>query len=452
MVHLGLTKRQTEAFYAALKSSHRIKIKVAIHNSDEEKVNDFDFRWGDTHLLEGAVQFDTSQDVTRSLSMTFLDPFKRFRWSPDRTSHGTLYSGDFISVKYCVHVPYDNLQVGGSSVSPKTVLGMQPVTSRKRKSWVEIPVFWGPLTAYEANGPEITIEAQGKEALALDPFFMNQGFTLHKHQHTDDAIKEVMRRVGESRFQIPNLPFRLHEKRVIHPRSEPWKVIAGGEEDNKSRKVAGLVHRTGKHPHHLFFSGDGRLTMRRLNKEPDFTFDSTTLLSDPDEVWDSLSFINHVVVTGAKPQGKGKKAAKAAVSLRRKHPLSPWSLARNGKPLYRTLFVDAENLKSDRECRQRAHHILNHHSMVGLEASFDALPIPTFEPGDYIRIKVDDLNIKMVLKQWTLPLTSDQGMTVGDNTRIRTKGRRKGNRHRGGSAGPPGGTGGSHQHHSQDGR
>lgn len=443
MFSLGLTKRQTEAFYATLKSSHRIKIIIHIHNSDEEQVNDFDYLFGLTHLLSGAVQVDTTQDISRSLSLTFLDPFRRFRWSPDHTSHGTLYSGDFISVKYAVHVQDDNLGLGGGTVvSPKTVLGMQSLGQRKRKSWVEIPVFWGPLTAYEANGAEITIEAQGKESLALDPHFMTQGLTLHKHHHVDDAVKEIMRRIGERRFAIPNLPFRIQEKRAIHPRAEPWKVISGGEQDSKGHPVAGLIHRTGKHPHHIFYDGEGRLKVRRLNKEPDFTFGPGTLETQPDLTYDDLSFINHVVVNGSKLQGKGKPAAKAEVSLPRHHPLSPWKLSRNGQPRYLTMYVDATNLKTDRECRQRAIHLLNHHSMIGLQASFDCLPIPMLEEGDVIRVKTDDIgHITFPLKQFTIPLTSDQGMTIGDNKRLRVGHRRKGPP-QAGAAGPPGGTGG----------
>ena len=439
MLNLHLSDRDREAFFSTLTSSHRIKIVVHIHNEDENRVNDFDFKFGTTHILEGSVQLDTTQDVTRSLSMTFLDPFRRFRWTPDRTSHGALYTGDFISVLYCVHVNGDNQPVSPDTpVSPKSAVGRQRWTNGNRRFWVNVPVFWGPLTAYEANGPAITIEAQGKESLAMAPYFAGNGYTLHKHDHVDDAMKEVLRRIGERRFKVPDLPYRLGANRAVHPLAEPWKIINGGEQDSNGKHVAGLIHKTGKHPHHAYYNAEGQFTVKRLNKDPIYRFDSTNLLSEPDVTYDVTSFINTVLVRGAKPQGKGKKPVHAKVSLPAHNPNSPQKLARNGVPRELILEVNADNLKTERDCRQRAHHLLNHHSKIGVEVSFDALPVPTLEEGDVVKVRTTDgFELHTTLKQMTLPLTSDQGMSVGYNKRLRTKQRHRGH----------GGPGGRKHHH-----
>ncbi len=428
MLNLDLSKRQTEAFWATLKTSHRIKVIINVRNEDEEHTNDFNMRFGTTHLLSGSVQVDATQDVTRSLSVTFLDPFHRFRWSPDHASPGTLYTGDFLKVDYAIEVRDDNRYVGNTTLGPKYhKVGSKAPTDANRNYWVNVPVFHGPMTAYEAVGPEITIEAQGKESLLMAPYFANEGYTLHKHMHVDDALTETLHRVGEQRLKIPRLPFRLGKDVSVHPRDEPWKVINGGASDSGGKNIPGLLNHTGKHPHHGFYNARGQFCVKRLNKETVFRFYDDTVLSHPDVTYDPSSFINHVIVHGAKPQGKGKKAIKAEVSLPRHNPNSPWKLARNGKPRYLTLEVTAENLKSEGECKQRAHHLLNHHSMVGVNVAFDCLPIPTLEPNDTIRVKVDGgFELHAPLKQFTIPLTSSDSMSIGYNKRLKTTGKHGG--------------------------
>lgn len=285
----------------------------------------------------------------------------------------------------------------------------------------------------------------------MDPHFASDSYTLNKHMHTDDAMQEVLRRVGERRFRLPDLPYRIGTDISVHPQDQPWKVINGGARDSKGKHVPGLVHRTGKHPHHAFYDAHGYFTVKRVNKEPAYRFYETSILSHPDVTYDSTTFINHVIVHGAKAQGKGKKPVKAEISLPRHNPLSPWRLARNGKPRYLTLETSADNLKTDKECRQRAHHLLNHHSQVGVNISFDCLPIPTLEPGDVIRVKTEaggaGFEIHAPLKTFTIPLTSSDPMSIGYNRKLKTTG--KGGH--GGHGGGPGGPSGHNGHHNNHG-
>ncbi len=447
MINLGLTQRKTEAFFATLAASHRMKTIIHVLNESEEPINDFNMKFGTTHLLDGAVQVDATQDITRSLSVTFLDPYRRFRWSPDHTHPGSLFTGDFLSVKYAVLVRDDNRYLGNTTLGPKHhKLGIKALPDAYKNYWVQVPVFQGPLTSYEANGAEITIEAQGKESLCMDPIFANEGYTLGKHQHVDDAIQEVLRRIGERQFRMPDLPWRLGKEVAVHPRSQPWLIINGGGQDSKGHNIPGLINHTGKHPHHAFYDGDGRFTVRRLNKEPVFRFYQNTLISQVDVTYDTIAdFRNHIIVHGAPSQGKAKKAVKAEVSLPRHNPNSPWKLARNGKPRYLTLEVTAANLKTHHECKQRAHHLLNHHSQVGVNLSFDCLPIPTLEPHDVVRARTEDgMVLHAAIKQFTIPLVSSSPMSVGYNRKLKAVGKHggpKGKHH-----GKPG-----HKRNSQDG-
>ncbi len=385
---------------------------------------------------------DTTQDISRSLSVTFLDPYRRFRWSPDHTHPGSLFTGDFLSVKYAVLVRDDNRYLGNTTLGPKHhKLGVKAPPDYDRNYWVQVPVFQGPLVSYEANGPEITIEAQSKETLAVDPIFAHDSYTLGKHMHVDDAMQEVLRRIGERQFRMPNLPWRLGKEVNVHSTSQPWLVINGGGQDSTGKNIPGLINHTGKHPHHAFYDAAGRFTVKRLNKEPVFRFYQNTLISQVDVTYDTIAdFRNTVIVHGAKAQGKGKKPIKAEVSLPRHNPNSPWKLARNGKPRYLTLEVHAANLKTAKECRQRAHHLLAHHSMVGVNLSFDCLPIPTLEPHDVIRARTEDgMVLHAPIKQFTIPLTSSSPMSIGYNRQLKSISKGRGPNHH------------HHHHHGQDG-
>lgn len=446
MIHLGLTPGRHEAFLRALASSHAIRIQVFIHNSDEERVNDFDFHFGTTHVLGGSVDIDATRDISRTLSVSLLDPYRRFRWSPDKTSPGSLYSGDFISVRYGVRLEHHTRGFGMKMATSKNILGQQNPGSRYRRNWVFTPIFWGPLTGYESSGVEVTLEAQGKESLALDPYLATRGWTLHKNKQVDQALRHLFEDIGETRFDLPPMNHRLHADRSIHPRSEIWKIAAGGESDNAGRLTSGIIHQAGgEHPMHLYYNGEGRLTAARLVKDPQFTFDGDYLLSDPDVTYDPLIFKNTVIVNGAKPAGKKKTRPTARVELPRHHPLSPHhpNMTRNGKPRFLTLVVDVDNLKTEAECRQRGHKLLYHHSRVGLNATFDTLPVPMIEELDYVRCRHhDDFDFVFPIKEATIPLTSDQPMTIGDTRPIKAA-RNINQGNYGGMAGPPGGTGGS---------
>ncbi len=436
MFNLDLTKRQMEAFNATLRTSHRMKAIIHVLDESEKPTSDFNMKFGTTHLLEGAVQVDATQDVTRSLSLTFLDPMRRFKWSPDHTHPGSLYTGDFLSVHYAIQVRDDNRSLGYTTLGPKYhKVGSKALIDYEKTYWVAVPVFTGPLVSYEANGPEITIECQGKESLVLDPMFANEGYKLGKHERVDDAMQEVLRRIGERSFHMPSLPWRLGKDVNVHPTSQPWLVINGGSQDSTGKNVPGLVNHTGKHPHHAFYDAAGRFTVKRLNKDVVFRFYNDTIIGQVDATFDTSEFKNHIVVTGSAPKGKGKKPVKAELSLPRHNPNSPWKLARNGKPRYLTMRVTADNLKTEQECMQRAHHLLNHHSQVGVTLAFDALPIPMLEPHDVVRVKTEDgMRLHAPVKQFTIPLTSGDSMSVGYNKKLKGKGK-------------PGGPKGQHHHH-----
>lgn len=442
MLHLPLDPVTRDALWDALLDSTQIRVDVGIHDPQEKRVSSFDFAEGSSQLESGSVTVDTTQDVSRSLELELFDDRQRFAFEPDSPAHGAIFTGYFVSVQYEIYVPPFGAWPHPESYPETTSYPGATDLSADSGLWIEAPVFWGPLTAYEQLGPEIKIEAQGKEARALAPHYATKGYTVHEHEHTDDAIKNVMRRVGEDRFDIPDLPWRVKHDRPVHPQSEPWKVVAGGEEDHNGNPIAGLIERTGAHPFYLYYDARGYLRAKHLNKQPVFTFDGHTMTTPATTNLDALNFYNAVDVTGGKPKGKGKKRAHALVELPADNPMSPHALRRrNGAKTYVTKFIQAPNLKTDRACRQRGLHVLRQ-AHTSLEVSFDALPIPMLEEMDVVRVETEEFGLVTVpLKQFTLPLDASSDMTIGDTKRVRRK-------HKGGSGGEagPGGPG-SHGGH-----
>lgn len=403
MIDLGLSPSELETFEETLLSSHKTDHLVTIHDRNEKRIDTLP-------IVAGAIQVDGSQAVSRSLTLTAIDLRGALRFE-DSPRHGALYADHFVSVRYGVKVD-------------------------EWDEYVYVPIFWGPVTGFAQTGSNIEIEAQGKEALLMKPHFAKDNYVLQKGQRLDDAIREVARKQGERRFDLPDISARLTDRRVVEPDTEPWRLITSRskiekkthearEEDKKKGDVAGkgdVVTGTqvgglvnyGPHEWDVFYGGDGRLTMRRSNKNATWTVKDDQLLSHPSLSYDDLEVINHVVVTGAKPKGKakGETAARGQVALPRQHPLSPWKLARNGEPRFKTRWVKAASLKTDRECQQRAREILDKNSKQVLEAEFESLPIPHLEEGDRIKVKGAQ-DFEFTLKAFTIPLTPGESMSFG---------------------------------------
>jgi hypothetical protein len=353
-------------------------------------------------MTTGAVTVDATATVTRSLAMTFVDPLRRLGFDAASPSKGAIFADNMVAVRY------------GVEVDP---LG-----------WIEIPVFWGPITTFERDAASVTIEAQGKEALALDPHFATNGYTLAKGRRVDNAIRDVMDRMGETRYHMPDLPGRLQARRAVLPDDEPWDIVKfgwastkkiyhgkGKKRRGKKEDVEynGLVKVAGHY--YPFYNGRGQLAVRRRTRTPMLTFqEGRDLLTVPTVKFDALAARNHVVVTGAKVTvGKKHVQRRASATLPPGHPLSPYAIGRNGKARYMTEFVDASTIKTQAAAKAAAKGILDVKSQEGLELSFDCLPMPFLEELDYITVQTGDYSIAVPLETFTIPLDGESNMTIG---------------------------------------
>lgn len=387
MFDLALTRAEWNAYLAAIRSGPRIRLEIRIRNRNEEPIAALTAPAN--RVISGAVQMDARGAVSRLLDLTVLDERGRIRFEGNSPAKAALYADRFISVRHEVWVP-DVIE-----------------------DWVSCPVFWGPITGFERRDGQVAIEAQGKESLMQAPHYATNGYTLGKRMRLDDAIRRVGARAGESRFALPDLPERLHHARPVGARSEPWKVLAGGEVDAKGDRVRGLVEKApgNRRP---YYNGRGQLTVRRVNRQPAFTFrEGRDLIgAEPNILYDFQEFRNCVVVRGGKP--KGKPPAHGRAMLQAGHPLSPQSLGRNGQPRFLTEFIDAEGLKKDEECERRAHEVLDRLSSAGVNPEFECLPYPFLEEDDRVRLDTSEGALSFGLRRFTLPLTTGP-MLIGSN-------------------------------------
>jgi hypothetical protein len=394
LYNLGLSKTNKALFEAALVSSGKRRITITIRDHDEKKIADLTA----PAVIEGAVQVDATASVTRSLSLTCLDPNHKLQFDYNSPASGALDADNFVSVEYGVYITSTD-------------------------SWVDVPVFWGPLTDFQREGAEVTIEAQGKETLGLDPHLVRNGYTIHRGTTVANAIKNVMNRLGETRYNLETVSGRLHKHRAVIPGESPWAVVAGGGGlDSTGNPTPPLVSKVNGHAM-LFYNGIGRLSHRTRNQNTAWVFTTDQLVSQAGFHFDILNVRNHVEVKGGTPK-KSKKHFRGHATLPDIHPLSPYALRRNGQSRYMVEFFESDSLKSDADCRTQAELILAAHSTEGVEASFECLPIPHLEEYDHVTLNGPGYSMSFPLQTFTIPLTTDASMSVGASKAVRPRRRR----------------------------
>src|SRR5690606_36310250 len=134
---MDLTGAELRAFTRALRSTHERRVRVSVQNLNGETLSTLTNR-----ILDGQVTGDLSADVTRTLTMSILDPNHSLNFDTDSPDDGALFMDRMLKVHYAVRV--DELS-----------------------RWVSVPVFTGPITRLDRKGDVVDVEAQGKEALAM---------------------------------------------------------------------------------------------------------------------------------------------------------------------------------------------------------------------------------------------------------------------------------------------
>lgn len=432
MIPLGLSARDRNAYLAALKQSQLMKPLVRIHDRNEKVISTVS-----EQVVGGQVNVDMSQSPNRTAEVIILAPRKAPAWLPEGPADYHVFANNFISIRYCVFVK--DLTDG--------------------PGWVEVPIFWGPITGLSQDGTEVTIQASGKEILGLEPHLLWKKMELHKGRRRIAVIRDVLAEQGETRFDLPDLPQKLPKRLDLNRHAQPWRVAA---------MIAGGAN------WQIFCDGRGRVKVRRWPQNRAYTWhdgDNATILNRPVVSYDISSVRNVVEVMGPEPKGPPTRIREVARAPE-KHHLSAESLKRNGQPRFMVETVDSNLSKPELEWhaahkerhgqgsislvpgrwgapsgvknpkrwfawrhsliasrKKKAKEIAKRHlaNRLGgtIDTTFESIPVPHLEEGDPCAVSVDGWHFTFILKQFTIPLVSDAPMTVGTNRRVPRRDRKR---------------------------
>ena len=393
MIPLDLTRAERRAYLRALRQTHSIRVQVSVLNLDHEHLAQLTHR-----ILDGQVNVDLDADVTRSATVTFLDVGRTMSFDSDSPADGALFANRMLRITY-------------------------GVKSQGMGQWVDVPIFTGPVVKLDRDGDVVTVEAQGKEVLALRPVW--KPMTLKKGADKVDSIRVIMRwRTGETRFALPDLKARLPKDLSLGRQSEAWKAC---------QAIARSLNRQ------LYYDGAGMLRLRTYPENTFYRFRTGTggtVLSEPQVSFAHEDLRNVVQVRGGKPRGvKTDKDPNTSAPRRvprvshvevapRRHPFSPERLGRSGVPRFLPEVIEDETIRSKKEAERVAKRVLRNRLRQAVDVTFEALPAPHLDAGDLVQIRTDEMAMAFRLRQFSIPLSSSGTMSVGYLRKVSRFGRR----------------------------
>jgi hypothetical protein len=379
-----------KALRSALATPHEKSIRVASLSNDGKALEDYSDQFED-----GQVNGDASGDVSRQLNLTLFDPRGRIPFDADTIGTGDLDLSRMLRVQWTIDSPL-------------------------LSELVTIPVFTGPLSAMDRQGPRVVIEAVSKESFGLGAVW--QVMTLGKNLRKTDAIRRLLVvQMGETRIDIPDLDARLPKAIKLPRTASPWRA---------AQRIARSMNMQ------LYYDASGTVRMRRRQDEPHWRFSSggharegwaPNLTSPITARMDRTKVRNAVIVKGGKPKGAKHPVAFRAVAPR-DHPMSPWRLGRENAPLFLVEEISDSKIRSVREARERAEDHLARGLRAHVTAQFTATPVPMFDVEDVFHAADDRVSLESLVRTFSLPLGVAGDMTMGFTRNVGLKPRDRRNR------------------------
>lgn len=391
MIHLGLSNADLAKYGRGVLSSHRMYCRVSLYDQNEHAIASLSVP--DNLVLEGQVTIDTTQPIHRALNLSILDRKHRLYLDPDSPNPSAMFPSQMIKV-----VRYDWINELGE--------------------YVGCPVFFGPLTRFDRQGNTAYVEAMGKEIYNLDPALCWESITIKSGTKVTAAIKTILGRNGERKFDLPYLKNRTSRTISLTRHSEAWLV---------ARKLAQSVH------HQLFYDGRGYVKMRPWPGRPHWTFTTAEhqgqkphVLTEPNISYEFTQLRNTVEVLGPQPTEKsGKKRIQFVAYPSHNDPMSPWKLAHNGEPRYLVETIENADIKRVAQAKAIAKDRLEELMNLSRNIAFDCLPVPHLEEGDYMALRMADDTITWRMSTFTIPLTASGVMNIGATRKNRILKRRR---------------------------
>ena len=382
MINLGLSSADQRKFEAALSSSNpRRIIDVAVTITDLEHGH---ISTVSDRLLDGQVNIDTTAEVSRSATLTLLDPDHTVGFDSDDPLDGQAYLDRMIRVEYGVYVD----EVG----------------------WVRVPIFHGPVVGVSRDADVLEVEAHGKEALARRASWKPRSFA--KGLTRVGVIRAIMTELaGENRFILPSgWTARLAKPLSLGRQSSPWShalILA-----NSMRAQ-------------IFYDGAGNLRLRKRPVRHVYTFrdgPGGVITTAPKLAYEDRDLINTVHVKGGVPKGAKSKVESAAY-VPSWHAQSPRRMGRNGVARYLVEVIEDDTLRTQKAADSAASRRIRELLLSTATVSFDCLPIIHLEEDDVVRIESEALSMTFRINQMSIPLAHSGVASVGYLRRVTFRGK-----------------------------
>ena len=379
MINLGLSAPRKRTMEAIMVNHHWVHVRLQVLDLNHNALSDISDR-----LLGGQVNIDASEAVTRSLELDLMDPFFTLSLDSNSPDAGALFADRMVRVIVTVQTP-------------------------DRTDSFDVPLFCGPVTKIDRNGPTVKVECMGKETLAMSNLW--RGRTFKKHTPFTTLIRRILVDLGgEKKIDIPAKKATNPREISLNRETSPWLA---------AKNFARALNMQ------LFYDGRGVARLRTIPAYSVFAFtdQNASLMSDVQASHETLDqAVNAVQVIGAKPKG-AKDHVSATVVADRNHPLSPWKLGRFNAdgdfvPRFLPKIIRDDKIKTNKDAKIVANRELRLGLLRGVEVTFDALPIFHLEEMDVCRIHSEQYSGDFRFMRASIPLTNDGIMSVGYLRRV----------------------------------
>ena len=379
MYTAGMTAAEKKAYEALLITHHSVETELWVMDMDHNPLSRISNR-----LIDGQVTVDASGDISRGASVDLFDPGHALHLDSKSPDAGAVFADRMLAIRHSIINPQGTLRY-------------------------TVPLFTGPITKLSRSDAVVSIEALGKETLSLARV-RNQK-TYKAGLYTVDVIRSILAAQGESKFSIPDGTAKITRNVSVGGADFlPWTV---------AKKLATALD------YHLYYNGMGIATLRKLPSSPAYTFRSRESIKTPPEAgFDIDGMINQVEIFGRQPDPPQpgqtqQKRPYALVTADRNHPLSPWSLARNGVPRFLPEVYEEDNILTDSAAKVLATSRLNSRIAESVDVKFNSLVIPHLEEMDIVRVSTEEFASNFRLQKFAIPLTAAGEMSVGYVKKVR---------------------------------
>lgn len=382
-----LTAAQIRDRARVLDTHHEVRVDVYLLGMDQSWSDDVS-----SLLVDGQVDVNVARGAeddgsTHSATVTLQDPARSLGFVHDSPSHQSTAAQRILRIMYAVREPR--------------------VPGRPAPRWYETPVFTGPIVASARVGTQVSLEAVGKERLWRHVVHGTR--TWRKGTNIRDVLTSMYGLAGEAAVNValPPTGARLAADFALAWDDDLWDAAG------KVADMAGW---------RMYFNGWGALIAKPVaaSRRPVVTFDtSSNVVTMPEGGLNTnTNLVNRWIVNGPSPGGD-KPGPLGYAPLPKAHPLSPWSLGRNGKAIAYDDVTTVDWAKTRKQAMDAAaarRHTFSTYDP--LEIKFDGLAHPELEPGDRVRVQTSFWGQEFSLGEWSVPLRAGSAASYGANKRV----------------------------------